>query len=85
MKVIENGNFSGWVCTFLIFIGILLSCFVFKYVSPGPLGVFLALLGFLMMAVGGLSSRARLLNVRPFDNEYKKARRSYDEEREGKS
>lgn len=33
--------------------------------------------GFTVMAVGGISSRARLLKIKPFDNSYKKARDSY--------
>lgn len=36
------------------------------------------LLGFGMMALGGFSSRAHMLHIKPFDNRYKKARRSYE-------
>ncbi|VVE03516.1 hypothetical protein PHO31112_02259 [Pandoraea horticolens] len=78
MKFIEDGNFTGWVCTALISIDAGISYLVLKFAPPSLLSVFLALLGFVIMAVGGLCSRARLLKIRPFDNNYKKARRSYE-------
>ncbi len=31
-----------------------------------------------MMALGGISSRAHMLKIKPFDNSYKKARKSYE-------
>ena len=34
--------------------------------------------GFGMMALGGFSSRAHMLHIKPFDNSYKKARKSYE-------
>ncbi|MBN3763396.1 hypothetical protein G3O01_21470 [Burkholderia sp. Ac-20365] len=36
--------------------------------------------GFGMMALGGICSRAHMLHVKPFDNSYEKARKSYDTE-----
>jgi hypothetical protein len=38
------------------------------------------LVGFLSVLVGGMTSRAKLLNIKPFDNSYKKARESYKTE-----
>ncbi|MCG5075171.1 hypothetical protein [Paraburkholderia tagetis] len=78
MKFIDDGNLTGWMCTVLIVIGIGISYGTFKYAPPSTWSVFLALFGFLLMAIGGLSSRARLLKIRPFDNSYKKARENYE-------
>ncbi|RKT99918.1 hypothetical protein C7H84_29685 [Burkholderia sp. Nafp2/4-1b] len=77
MKFIDDGNLTGWVCTTLIVVGIGISYVTFKYAPPSIWSVFLALLGFLIMAIGGLSSRSRLLKIKPFENSYKKARDSY--------
>jgi hypothetical protein len=77
MKFIDDGNLTGWVCTTLIVVGIGISYATFKYASPSIWSIFLALFGFLLMAIGGLCSRARLLKIKPFDNSYKKARASY--------
>ncbi|ALL69839.1 hypothetical protein K788_0007413 (plasmid) [Paraburkholderia caribensis MBA4] len=30
------------------------------------------------MLIGGMASRAKLLNIKPFDNSYKKARKTYE-------
>lgn len=38
----------------------------------------LLLSGFAIALIGGMTSRAKLLNIRPFDTSYKKARKSYD-------
>ncbi|GAB7536150.1 hypothetical protein [Burkholderia sp. 3C] len=78
MKFLDDGNLSGWVCTALIVIGVGMSCVTLKYMPPSIGSIFLALLGFLLMAIGGLSGRARLLKIKPFDNSYKKARKSYE-------
>lgn len=77
MKFIDDGNLTGWVCTTLIVVGIGISYVTFKYAPPSIWSVFLALFGFLLMAIGGLCSRARMLKIKPFDNSYKKARESY--------
>lgn len=36
------------------------------------------LFGFAMMALGGISSRAHMLKIKPFDSSYKRARKSYE-------
>ena len=82
MKLIDDGNLTGWLCTTLIVTGIGISYATLKYAPPSIWSVFLALFGFLLMAIGGLSSRARLLKIKPFDNSYKKARKSYEVEDE---
>jgi hypothetical protein len=78
MKLIDDGNVTGWLCTTLIVVGIGISYAILKYAPPSIWSVFLALFGFLLMTIGGLSSRGRLLKIKPFDNSYKKARKSYE-------
>lgn len=53
-----------------------------EYVSNSFGSLFLLLLGFALMAIAGTCSRAGLLGIRPFDNEYKKAKKTYDTQRE---
>ncbi|WP_448166905.1 hypothetical protein [Burkholderia ambifaria] len=78
MKFIEDGNFAGWLRVVFFLAGLVL--------AVGGLGLdqmprwirALAFLsGFGMMALGGISSRAHMLKIKPFDNSYKKARDSY--------
>ncbi|MBW5285124.1 hypothetical protein [Burkholderia gladioli] len=77
MKFIYNGNLAGWVCATLIAAGVGISYWTFKCAPPSIWSVILALLGFLLMAIGGLSGRARLLKIKPFGSDYKKVRDSY--------
>ena len=82
MKIVDDGNLAGWLCTALIVAGIGISYATFKYAPPSIWSMFLALFGFLLMAIGGVCSRARMLHIKPFDNSYKKARKSYQSEKE---
>lgn len=88
MKVIDDGNLVGWVCSILISAGLAVSFVTFKYAPPSIWSAFAALFGFLLAAVGGVCSRARMLHIKPFDNGYKKARDSYqpktDKQKEAK-
>ncbi|MBY4722639.1 MULTISPECIES: hypothetical protein [Burkholderia] len=78
IRFIEDGNFSGWVRTILLVIGLLIIFVACKYVPPAPYGGFLVLLGLGVAAVGGYASRAHLLKIKPFDNSCKRARKSYE-------
>jgi len=78
MKFIEDGNLSGWVCSAFIAIGIGICYVTFKYLTPSIWSALFALFGFGLAAVGGICSRARLAHIKPFDNSYKKARKSYE-------
>ena len=51
-----------------------------KFVPPAPFGGFLFLFGLGVAAVGGYASRAHMLHIKPFDNSYKKARKSYEKD-----
>ncbi|MCF2132963.1 MULTISPECIES: hypothetical protein [Mycetohabitans] len=82
IKFIQDGNLSGWLRTVLCLIGAVIvyisACYVHSMLLLGG-GLFLA-------AVGGYSSRAHMLRIKPFDNSFKKARESYkkgDAEKEG--
>jgi hypothetical protein len=53
---------------------------IFKFVSPSIWsGVFLPM-GLGIAAIGGFASRAAMLRIKPFDNRYQKARKSYEVE-----
>lgn len=81
MKYVEAGNLSGWVRITLFVVG--LTAFGMSLALdwlPRWLRMAAFLLGFGLMAVGGISSHAHMLNIKPFDNSYKKARESYKTE-----
>jgi hypothetical protein len=80
IQVIEDGNLKRWVRTSLLVIGLLVMYFAYKFVPPAPFGGLLLLFGLAVAAVGGYASRAHLLKIKPFDNSYKKARKSYEAE-----
>ncbi len=50
----------------------------FKFIEPSIWSGGLLLIGLGIAAVGGFTSRAALLKIKPFDNSYKKARKSYE-------
>ncbi|HEX7685887.1 MAG TPA: hypothetical protein VF446_20500 [Trinickia sp.] len=79
MKLIEEGNFTGWlrITMFIVGLAIFWGSLAGDWLPRWGrmLGV---LLGFGLMALGGFSSRAHMLHIKPFDNSYKKARKSYE-------
>ncbi|WP_241299092.1 hypothetical protein [Burkholderia stabilis] len=85
MKFIEDGNFSGWLRVALFCTGLILAFGglgfdqVHRWIRGGAF-----LLGFFMMALGGISSRAHMLKIKPFDNYYKNVRESYKGDGENK-
>lgn len=81
MKFVEAGNFSGWVRITLFVVGLTVfgMSLALDWLPRAPrMAAFL--LGFGLMALGGISSRAHMLNIKPFDNSYKKVRESYKTE-----
>ncbi|WDR86095.1 hypothetical protein [Burkholderia ambifaria] len=79
MKLIEHGNFVGWLRIALAVGGatLLLSGLTFGELPRWVRG-FAFLAGFAVMAVGGMTSRAHMLKIRPFDNSaWRKAKRTY--------
>ncbi|VWB61911.1 hypothetical protein BLA15816_02909 [Burkholderia lata] len=51
-----------------------------KYGPPSLLSALMVCVGFGTAAIGGMTSRARMLKIKPFDNSYKTARDSYKTE-----
>ena len=80
IRVIEDGNFTGWVRTLLIIIGFGTFYITIKYIKPSIWSEILLLVGFGIALVGGMTSRAALLHLKPFDNSYEKARKSYEKD-----
>jgi hypothetical protein len=77
-KFIDSGNLSSWLRLTLIVIGIGLAAVALECELPVLWARIFLLVGFLSVLVGGMTSRAKLLNIKPFDNSYKKARKSYE-------
>lgn len=76
-RLIETGNFTRPFRVGSFVLGALLIYLPTKYVtSPVAWGICF-LLGLLFMVVGGFTSWAKTLDLRPFENGYKKARDSY--------
>ncbi|WP_175669984.1 hypothetical protein [Burkholderia ambifaria] len=77
-KLIEDGNFAAWLRVILFLVGLVLT---FAGIGldqmPRWLRALAFLSGFGTMALGGISSRAHMLKIKPFDNSYQKARDSY--------
>ena len=73
MKIIEDGNLTGWLKTTLCVFGASVVYYSLRYVHS----ILLMSFGLFVAAIGGYSSRAHMLGIKPFDNSYKKARESY--------
>ena len=80
IRFIDNGNLASWLRLTLIVIGIGLAFIALEFELPVLWARVFLLVGFLSVLVGGMTSRAKLLNIKPFDNSYKKARESYKTE-----
>lgn len=75
-KIIRDGNFTPTVRGVLCIVGIAIGIAGLKY----DRSLLIAVIGLLIAGVGGYTSRAHMLGIRPFDNSYKKARESYKTE-----
>lgn len=81
--IIQDRNFTPVVRGEACFIGGAITLIGFKYDA-----MFVALFGFALVAVGGISSRAAMLGIKPFENLYREARESYqkkDDAQKGES
>ncbi|MGY6162332.1 hypothetical protein [Paraburkholderia strydomiana] len=85
IQFIEGGNFTSWLRLSLIVIGVTFAVIAAQCNLPIVLARVLLLSGFAIALVGGMTSRAKLLHIKPSENSYKKVRKSYetksDEER----
>ncbi|WP_081080194.1 hypothetical protein [Burkholderia cepacia] len=78
MKIIVDGNFSRPVSIAMVLIGVAIMFGFLKYGPPSIVSALMVCFGFGLAIIGGMTSQARLLKIRPFDNSYKKARKSYE-------
>lgn len=78
MKIVVDGNFSRPLSFSVVLIGVAIMFGILKYGPPSIVSVLMVCFGFGLVIVGGMTSQARLLKIRSFDNDYKKARKSYE-------
>ncbi|MEB0012131.1 hypothetical protein QN379_17910 [Glaciimonas sp. Gout2] len=78
---IKDGNFAPWLRTVFIMLGASVVYISLKYIDS----VFLMTFGLVLAALGGYSSRAKMLGLKPFDNAYKKVKDSYKEDENKKN
>ncbi|MFM0337256.1 hypothetical protein [Paraburkholderia fungorum] len=83
VRFIDNGNLASWLRLTLIVIGIGLAAVTLECELPVFWARAFLLVGFFSVLVGGMTSRAKLINIKPFDNSYKKARDSYKSKDDG--
>ena len=84
MIFIKDGNLIRGVRILLILLGIGAIYIAVQFITPpSGWGIALMLIGLVLMAIGGYASRAAMLNLKPFDNSYQKARKSYDQKENG--
>ncbi|WP_224078818.1 DUF4231 domain-containing protein [Cupriavidus laharis] len=86
MKLIEDGNLTATVRGALIVIGAIL---IFGGLGveaiPNWLGIIVFLFGIVAIFVGGISSRAKMIGLKPFGkSEWRKAKETYQKEKDDK-
>ena len=79
MKIIENGNFSGWFRCLLYLFGLMCGGggLAVEFL-PGWVRIGLILVGVIFASIGGFSSKAHALQLKPFDRSCENARKSYE-------
>ncbi|WP_017231490.1 hypothetical protein [Pandoraea sp. B-6] len=77
IRFVEDGNLSSWLRLLLILVGIAIAVAAIDLDLSVVWARALLLIGFAVALVGGMTSRAKLLKIKPFDSRYKKARNSY--------
>ncbi|MEX3967099.1 hypothetical protein AB4Y45_02135 [Paraburkholderia sp. EG287A] len=85
IRFIEDGNLSSWLRLLLILLGIGFAATAIEFDLPIVWARMLLLIGFAIALVGGMTSRAKFLHIKPFDNSYKKARKSYEVKDDGQN
>lgn len=78
MRLIEDGNLSLVVRTMLIVVGGIIGAVSFIWIRS----ITLMSIGLSIAAIGGYASKAHQLGIKPFDDSYKKARDSYESDRQ---
>ncbi|MBB5457804.1 hypothetical protein [Paraburkholderia sp. Cpub6] len=77
MKIISNGNCAPWFRILLWATGIAIAAASYFLLSGIEkfVGV---VIGMIVLATGTYAERANMLHLKPFDDSYKKARKSYE-------
>jgi hypothetical protein len=78
VRLIEDGNLSLVVRTMLIVVGGIIGAVSFIWIRS----ITLMSIGLSIAAIGGYASKAHQLGIKPFDDSYKKARDSYESDRQ---
>lgn len=82
MKLIEDGNLKEWVRGMLVVAGIGMTVGSALHGLDAAISKCIFMLGIVVAALGGYASQAHMLKIKPFDNSYKKARESYESDKE---
>ncbi|MGZ9709672.1 hypothetical protein ACXX82_02485 [Glaciimonas sp. GNP009] len=76
MKLIKDGNFSPWLRALIWATGLILAALFYCF-ATGEIMFWGVIISTAIAAIGAYSEAANTLRLKPFDNEYKKAKRSY--------
>ncbi|GGI54705.1 hypothetical protein [Oxalicibacterium solurbis] len=79
---IRDGNLKEWIRIFLVIAGVGCAIVGISIGITSIGGCFFLFVGFFLAAVGGYAAQAHMLKIKPFDNEYENARKSYEEEKQ---
>ena len=82
-RFVENVNFTNIFRTTLGVVGALMIILPTEFMKASWLWMLLLLCGLVFLALGGFASRAYFLGIKPFDNSYKNARKTYGGDNEG--
>lgn len=77
MKIIRDGNFAPVIRFFIWFLG-LASALLFYFFATGSLMLWGIIGSVAIAAIGSYAEQAHVLRLKPFDNEYEKAKKTYE-------
>ena len=84
MKIIRDGNFAPEIRFFILFLG-LSSALLFYFFATGHLMFWGIIVSVAIAAIGRYAEQAYVSRLKPFDNEYEKAKKTYDKDSESSS
>jgi hypothetical protein len=80
VKLIQNGGITAWLRWALVIGGAVIVFLGISYLDS----IVIMSIGLLMAAVGGYSSRAKMLGLKPFgESSWRKAKKTYEENDSG--
>jgi hypothetical protein len=74
-RFIKNGNFTPFIRGVFCLVGVSITLIGLKYDSS----LITCYIGFVIGAIGGVSSQSAMFKIKPFDNNYLNARSTYDD------